>query len=125
MVSVYKHRWAILDVVGMVLLAIGAYHIMTQFPYPKTAEVVLIAGLGLIIVSSIFIYLDGRDLRKEDMKLREFEEVRAVAREVPNDLRDGYLIDLTADPENVVVCNCDPGNCGCRNDDDIVVIFSN
>jgi len=124
MIMVNKHQWAILDVIGMVLLAIGAVIIMTWFPYPKAAEVVLVAGLGIIIVSSFFIYLDGRTLRKEDLKFREFDEVRAIAREVPNDLREGYLIDLTADPENVVVCNCDPGECSCRNSDEIVVIYA-
>ena len=127
MVKAYRHQWALLDVLGMVLLAAGAFVIVTQFPFPRIAEIVLVIGIIIIVVSSFFIFLEGRKLRKEDEKFRRFEKKRASARQVPNDLEEGYLIDYTADPDQVVSFKSNDARSVCAEQgirsDDIVFIY--
>ena len=102
MVKVNGQIWALLDVLGMVLLAAGAFMIMTMFPFPETAKALIAIGIVFIVVASAFILLEGRRLRIEDNEFRRFEEIRDSARMVPNDLDEGYLIDYTADPEDAI-----------------------
>ena len=102
MVKVDQSLWTVLCIVGMILLAAGALTVML-IVRPETAVSVafIIAGMILIVISSIFISIDGRNLRKEDAEFRRFEAIRDEARLVPDDLDEGYMIDYTAaDPDS-------------------------
>ncbi|AIZ56070.1 hypothetical protein Mpt1_c01690 [Candidatus Methanoplasma termitum] len=125
MAKVDKRIWVILDVIGMILLAVGALRIMTMFPQPKDAVPLIIIGIALIVVASVFIFLMGRELRIEDAEFRRFEDIRDSARMVPNDLDEGYVIDYTADPDDAIFYmynRTDPGDDdqGIRSDEMIV-----
>jgi len=98
MLRVDQFLWTVLEVVGMVLLAAGALTIMLFTPPQVSIATVYIAvGIAVIVIASVFIGLDGRRLRKEDHEFRRFEEIRDEARNVPNDLKEGYFIDYTAE----------------------------
>jgi len=63
MVNVDSSLWTVLNIVGMALLAAGALSIMlVKHPQTDISVAYLAAGVILIIVSSIFISLDGRKL---------------------------------------------------------------
>jgi hypothetical protein len=125
MAKVDRRIWAILDIIGMILLAVGALTIMMSFPIPEYAEAVMLVGIILIVVASVFIFLIGRELRKEDMEFRRFEGIRDSARMVPNDLDEGYVIDYTADPDDAIFymhnkTNPEDNDQGIRSDEMIV-----
>jgi len=86
----------------MILLAVGACTIMfIVHPETLVSSIFIFAGIVLIVTASVFISLDGRELRKEDAEYRRFETIRDEARLVPNDLDEGYIIDYTATDPNI------------------------
>ena len=98
MVNVDSSVWMVMNVVGMILLAAGALSIMLIVrPETSVSGTYMAVGILLIVVSAVFISLEGRRLRKEDEEYRRFEKIRDDARLVPDDLREGYLIDYTAE----------------------------
>lgn len=113
----------------MVLLAAGALAIMLVTPPKVSVSTVYIAvGIAIIIISSAFIALDGRKLRKEDTEFRRFERIRDEARHVPNDLKEGYLIDYTAEEPDGAISYVSNGSevqdepvCTCS--DDIQIFY--
>ncbi|MCL2509850.1 MAG: hypothetical protein FWF07_02080 [Methanomassiliicoccaceae archaeon] len=101
MVKVDPSLWTVLCVVGMILLAAGTCSVMFIVqPETVVSAVFIIAGIILILIASVFISLDGRDLRKEDAEYRRFEAIRDEARLVPDDLDESYMIDYTAADPN-------------------------
>ncbi|MDR0309897.1 MAG: hypothetical protein LBH88_03985 [Candidatus Methanoplasma sp.] len=98
-----RWMWALLDIIGMLLLAVGAFGVIGFISVPMLASQVLIAaGIIAIAVSALFIHLDGRELRKEHEEFMRFDEIRKDARLVPNDLDEGYIIDYTAEPSRAI-----------------------
>jgi hypothetical protein len=53
-------------------------------------------------------------LRREHDEFRRFDEVRKKARQVPNNLKEGYLIDYTAEPDSAISL----GNSGSENENE-------
>jgi len=103
MVRVDASLWTVLNVAGMILLAAGALTVIfAKYPNPTVSAMFMVAGIIFIVVSAVFVSSDGRKLRKEDEEFRRFEKIRDDARLIPNDLKEGYLIDYTADPENAI-----------------------
>jgi len=103
MVKVDGPLWAILDVLGMVLLAAGAIFVMqTTSPDLSASMALIAAGIVLIVVSSVFIGISGRRFRKEYEEFERFDEIRTGALQVPDDLEEGYLIDYTGEPDNAI-----------------------
>ena len=99
MIIVKRYIWAILDIIGMVLLAVGALGVVELISLDYLMSKILIAvGIALIVISSIFIQVEGWRLRKENDEFQRFDEIRNDARRVPNDLVEPYLIDYTAEP---------------------------
>jgi hypothetical protein len=98
--------WPLLDILGMALLAAGALAIMFSKTNNISAAWFCVgAGIALIIIASIAIAFQGHKLRGRFLRFQKFDNARTEAREVPNDLEDGYLIDYTAEPGNVAVWN--------------------
>ena len=96
--------WAAADVIGMAILAVGALGYIDIFTLDSMASIALIViGIIIIIISSVFIQLDGMRLRKEHDEFRRFEEIRNEARIVPNDLNEPYQIDYTAEPSRAII----------------------
>ena len=133
MVNVDSSLWTVLNVVGMILLAAGALSIMLVMqPQTDISAAYIAAGAVLITISSLFISLDGRKLRKEDEEYRRFEKIRDDARMVPNDLKEGYLIDYSAaNPDDAISYrNNGPEQTHeeiseDQSDDDVLIIYSN
>jgi len=131
MVRVDASLWTVLSVVGMILLVAGALTVMFVRPPDMTISKIFMAvGIVFIIVSAVFISIDGWKLRKEDREFRRFEKIRDDAALVPNDLKDGYLIDYTADPDDAISYTSNEPEpvheeyCGDRSEDDIRIIYS-
>ena len=133
MVKVDASLWTVLIVVGMILLAAGALTVMLV-PHPEVSAsaIFMVAGIAFIVISAVFINIDGRKLRKDDEEFRRFEKIRDEVRYVPDNLEEGYLIDYTASEID--------GSISYRNnereqiyeeypeessDDDVVIIYSN
>ena len=96
--------WAILSVVGMILLAIGFVGYIDVIPTGELiAMIIFCLGIILVVLATIYIRLERRDVVKEIDEYDRGEAVRSVVAEVPNDLKGGYIIDLTADIEYMVV----------------------
>jgi hypothetical protein len=103
MVDINGRVWAVLDILGMIILAVGAFGVMEMIGIDFQISIgLMVIGIILILISSAFIQIDGHLLRKEDEAYRRFEEIKNKARSVPNDLKEGYLIDYTAEPDNAV-----------------------
>jgi len=101
--------WVLIDILGMILLTIGALSIMTSTtPSTTWQEFCLGLGIALIIIPSVAIAFQGHILRKEFDSFQRFDEARKEAHTVPDDLEDGYLIDYTAEPGKVAVWNEEP-----------------
>lgn len=120
MITVKKEVWPLLDIVGLVILTIGALGIMEVISVGITlSSVILAIGIILIVTASIFIFLDGHNLRKEFKEFQRFDEIRKATREVPNDLDEGYGIDFTASPENAVTYTLnETTECVCEADEE-------
>ncbi len=131
MVKVSGAASVAMNLIGLILLAVGAFGIFFTSSHNLTIQIFyMAAGIILIIASSVLIQMEGSRLRKEDNEYRRFEEIKMEARRVPNDLKDGYLIDYTADPCNAVSYRSNEPeptqtDCGCRADEDVVIIYSN
>lgn len=123
MIAVRKETWALLDLLGIIILAAGAFFLITA-DYGKSITiyaVIMAIGIVLIILSSFFIFMDGRRLRKEFKEFQRFDEIRTEARKVPDDLKTGYVIDYTAaDPADAIDYTPDEieDECVCLEDDD-------
>jgi hypothetical protein len=103
MVNINRYAWAIMEILGMVLLVFGAFGVMGLIGLGHQASIgLMVLGIMLILISSIFIQIEGHELRKEDDGYRRFEEVRDEARLVPDNLNEGYVIDYTAEPGKAV-----------------------
>jgi len=99
MIMVKRYVWAVLDIIGMVILAAGALGMVELISLGyQISKVLLAAGVVLIIISSAFIQLEGWRLRKKNNEFMRFDTIRNDARRVPNDLEEPYLIDYTAEP---------------------------
>ncbi len=73
-------------------------------PIPNAlAILIMIIGMMMIAMSSLFIHLYGSKIRKQHNEFVRFDKVRSEARLVPNDLDEGYIIDYTADLENAII----------------------
>ncbi|MCL2296360.1 MAG: hypothetical protein FWC29_04685 [Methanomassiliicoccaceae archaeon] len=134
MVKVDPSLWMVLNVVGMALLVVGALSIMLITPPESTISAVFMAaGIILIVVSAVFVGIDGHKLRKEDEEFRRFEAIRDEARRVPDDLKEGYVIDYTAeDPDKAISYRSnkpelhrDEFSDDNYDDSDVVIIYSN
>jgi len=133
MVKVDSSLWMILNVAGIFLLAAGALTIMfVSPPKPSVSMVYIAVGITLIVATALLVGVEGYKLRKEDEEFRRFEEIRDEARMVPNDLRDGYLIDYTAANTKKAISYTDNETETCNDaeyfddhsDDDVVIIYS-
>ncbi|MDR1690627.1 MAG: hypothetical protein LBR42_02130 [Candidatus Methanoplasma sp.] len=103
MVKIKRPVWAVSDVIGMAVLTVGALGIIGIINLDQTLSAALIAiGIIVISVSSAFIQIDGMKLRKEHSEYQRFDEIKRDARLVPNDLKEGYLIDYTAEPSRAI-----------------------
>ncbi|MCL1810692.1 MAG: hypothetical protein FWG41_00500 [Methanomassiliicoccaceae archaeon] len=103
MIKVERYVWTILDIIGMVLLIVGVLGVIDILSIGTDTSIkVMAAGIVLIVVSSIFIQIEGMRLRREHDEFRRFDEIREKARLVPNDLDEGYLIDYTAEPGSAI-----------------------
>jgi len=131
--SIDPSLWTVLNIVGMILLVAGALTVMLVV-HPETfvSALYMAVGIVLIVVSSILTSLDGRKLRKEDEEYRRFERIRDQARLVPDDLREGYMIDYsTEDPDNGISYRSnEPEQHNEENfeecaDEDVLIIHSN
>jgi hypothetical protein len=101
--------WPLLDIIGMVLLSVGAVLIMWSMTSTNQGPSIIIgAGIALIVISSIAIGFQGRKLRKKFERFHNFDDVRKEARAVPDDLEEGYFIDYTAEPGSVAVWSREP-----------------
>ncbi|MDR1404506.1 MAG: hypothetical protein LBJ20_02920 [Candidatus Methanoplasma sp.] len=112
--------WAILDAAGIVPLAVGTLGVISVIPIGLTASSVLLAaGIIIITVSSAFIALNSSRFRKEYRDFIRFDEIRTDARLVPNNLREGYVIDYTADADCAISYTAnepEPQMCGGEQD---------
>jgi hypothetical protein len=118
MVKIEKYAWTIMEILGIVLLAVGAFGVIDIVRLDQQISIgLMVLGIMLISISSGFIHLEGNELRKEDHEIRRFIKIRDEARLVPNDLKEGYLIDYTAEEPDTAVryvrnrpeiqCECD------------------
>lgn len=131
MVKINGYVWVVLEILGMVMLTAGAFGIMDIIGLDMQASIgSMVLGIMLIIISSAFIQIEGHELRKEDKEFRRFDAVRNEARLVPNDLKEGYLIDYTAEPCNAVSYRSSwPDETraerdAAASDDDVLIVYS-
>jgi hypothetical protein len=120
--------WAILCILGIVLLLIGMLGYIGVFSLGEAISTVIMgAGVILIIEATIFIRLEMNKLAKEIADHERLKEIRSDSANVPNDLESGYIIDLTAEPSRAIVYDNDP-ECTCESsdeacDEDIIVNY--
>jgi len=101
--------WILIDIIGLVLLAVGAVIIMWSMTSNRLGPAICMGvGIALIILSSTAVGIQGHLLRKKYEKYQRFDEVRKEASAVPDDLEGGYLIDYTAEPGKAVQWSSEP-----------------
>jgi hypothetical protein len=132
MVRLHGSVWTVLMIFGMILLAAGAFSVIFILnPDVTMSAVYMVAGIALILVSSAFIHLDGSKLRKKDEDFWRFDEIRTEARKVPNNLKEGYMIDYNAPEPGKAVSFSTKGteksaeNSDEKPDEDVLVIYFN
>jgi hypothetical protein len=106
--------WAILCVLGIVLLFVGMLGYIGVFSLGDAVSTVIL-GMGaiLIVEATIFIRLEMNKLAKEVAEHERLMEIRNDSASVPNDLKSGYVIDLTAEPSRAIIYDNDQ-ECGCE-----------
>ena len=103
MVKINGYVWTVLIILGMIMLTVGAFGVFGFIVLDQEISIgLMVLGIMFIIISSIFIQIEGHMLRRKDSEFHKFEEVRDETRQVPNDLDEGYLIDYTAEPGSAV-----------------------
>ena len=133
MVKINRSVWTASDIIGMILLAVGIFGFIELMPLDQiVSEVLMGAGIILIVISAVFIQMEGRKLRKESEEFRRVDEIRRDARLVPNDLKGGYQIDFTAEPSRAISYrNNEPEESHTEDDfeevsdDDVLIVYSN
>jgi len=101
--------WAILCVLGVVLLLTGMLGYIGVFSFGDAVSTVIL-GMGaiLIVEATIFIRLELNKVAKEIAEHERLKEIRKDAVNVPDDLENGYIIDLTAEPSRAITYDNDP-----------------
>jgi len=95
--------WAILGAVGTVIMLIGFLGFIDVISTGEPIAIVLF-GLGVILIvqSTIYAYLERCKIAKEIEVYERTVAARKMVASVPNDLDEGYVIDLTAEPDVIV-----------------------
>jgi hypothetical protein len=102
MFKVKRWVWALLVIIGMILLAVGAFGVTGIIPLGIESEIMMAAGIIIMALSSAVIQLMGSKLKKEFKEFERFEQIRNDALLVPNNLKEGYVIDYTAEPSRAI-----------------------
>lgn len=103
MKAMKEKHWAMLDIVGMLILLVGVLGVIGIIPLGvNPSAAVMVVGIVMIVIASAFIQRQGKRLRKEHEEFIRFDEIRREARKVPNDLEEGYVIDYTAEPSRAI-----------------------
>ncbi|MDR3206482.1 MAG: hypothetical protein LBT41_05275 [Candidatus Methanoplasma sp.] len=99
MVGTERMAWAVLDIIGMVILAIGVCAYVEIFPVNLgEAPSLVTMGIGIVLIfeASVFIHLEGIRIARI---LEENERRQSpLPSQIPDDSDEGYIIDYTAIP---------------------------
>jgi hypothetical protein len=95
--GVDERIWPAIDILGMLLLAVGAVLIMWSVTSSTLGPAIIMgAGIVLIVIASTAVGFQGRKLRKKYEGYQRVDEVRTGSLTVPDDSKEGYMIDYTA-----------------------------
>jgi hypothetical protein len=106
--------WAILCVLGVILLFMGMLGYIGIFSFGDAVSTVILGmGVILIVEATIFIRIEMNKIAKEIAEHERLKEICKDSADVPDDLKSGYIIDLTAEPSRAITYENDP-ECGCE-----------
>jgi len=100
--------WAILCVLGVVLLLMGMLGYIGVFSFGDSVSTVIL-GMGaiLIVEATIFIRIEMNKISKEVAEHERLKKICEDSADVPDDLKSGYIIDFTAEPSRAITYDND------------------